>query len=342
MHQFWDKQTWATGMSTTRVKKTEQKTLPGNFEWSSHSLDTIYEFLKENYISDEEDFKMRYTLETLGWAIEVPGHQNICIDDKNTQKIIGFISLTPLNLKLNNNEVRAVQVNFLCVHKDYRNKKLVEYLITEAKRISEGKNRNQSIATIHNKIPGSILKASYWHRPINVNKLSKCGFYESNRPKTKFFEIRGRSHFRKMTSKDIPKVTQILREYFKNFKISPVVNDSWVRHWLMPRDGVIYSYLNDETNEFLSFYSIPYDKIDNSGSINQAYLFYMTGDNFNDAFLIAQNEGFDVFNTLGVVHDEELLKKHRFLEGSGYVNYHLFDWKLDCEISKKDVNIRIP
>ena len=62
----------------------------------------------------------------------------------------------------------------------------------------------------------------------------------------------------------------------------------------MPRDGVVYSYLNDETGEFLSFYSIPYDTIDNSVTVNEAYLFYMTGDNFNDAFLIAKNEGFDV------------------------------------------------
>lgn len=341
MHQFWDKQSWVTGLSTTRVKKTEQKILPENFEWSSHSLDTIYDFLKDNYVSCE-DFKLVYTPESLKWATEVPGHQNIYIDDKSTKKIIAFISLTPLNLKLNNTERRAIQVNFLCVHKDYRNKKLVEHLITEAKRITENKNIYQSIATIHNPIPGSILKASYWHRLINTNKLSKYGFCEIDRSKTNFFKIRGRSYFRKMTSKDIPKVTKILKEYFKNFKIAPVVNDSWVKHWLMPRDGVIYSYLNDETDEFLSFYSIPYHKIDNSGYINQAYLFYMTGDNFNDAFLIAQNEGFDVFNTLDNVHDKEILKKYKFLPGTGYVNYHLFDWKLDCEINKGDINVTIP
>ena len=341
MHQFWDKQSWATGLSSKRVNKTKQQKLPDNFEWSTHSLETICKFLEENYVSDE-DFKMRYTLETLKWSIEVPGCQNICIDDKNTKELIGLICLSPLTLKLNDKEVRAVQVNFLCVHRDYRSKKLVEYLITEAKRVSESKNRNQSIATIHNSVPGSILKSSYWHRLINVDKVIKIGFHKTNRPNTKIFDVRGRSFFRKMTPRDIPKVTQILKEHFKNFKIAPVVNDSWVRHWLVPRDGVVYSYLNDETDEFFSFYSVPYDKIDNSGSINQAYLFYMTGDNFNDAFLIAKNEGFDVFNTLDVVHDEEILKKHRFLKGSGYVNYHIFDWELNCEINKTDINIRIP
>src|SRR6056300_1968480 len=341
MRTFWDTQSWATGLSTKRMKNVEQQKLPDDFEWSSHSLETIYDFLKENYVSDE-DFKLRYTMETLKWAIDVPGHQNICINEKHTQKIIGLISLTPFTMKLNNKEVKSVQVNFLCVHKDYRNRKLVGYLVTEAKRISESKNRNQSIATIHNSIPGSILKASYWHRLIDVEKLVKVGFYQTDRLKEKYFEVRGNSQFRKMTPKDVPKVTQILKDYFKKFKIVPVVNETWVKHWLLPRDGVMYSYLNDETSDFLSFYSIPYDKVGSTDTVNQAYLFYMTGDNFNDAFLIAQNEGFDVFNTLDIVHNEELLKKHRFLKGSGYVNYHIFDWKLDCEIDKTDINIKIP
>jgi glycylpeptide N-tetradecanoyltransferase len=341
MRTFWDTQSWATGLSTKRMKNVEQQKLPDDFEWSSHSLETIYDFLKENYVSDE-DFKLRYTMETLKWAIDVPGHQNICINEKHTQKIIGLISLTPFTMKLNNKEVKSVQVNFLCVHKDYRNRKLVGYLVTEAKRISESKNRNQSIATIHNSIPGSILKASYWHRLIDVEKLVKVGFYQTDRLKEKYFEVRGNSQFRKMTPKDVPKVTQILKDYFKKFKIVPVVNETWVKHWLLPRDGVMYSYLNDETSDFLSFYSIPYDKVGSTDTVNQAYLFYMTGDNFNDAFLIAQNAGFDVFNTLDVVHSEDLLKKHRFLKGTGYVNYHLFDWKLDCEIDKTDINIKIP
>jgi glycylpeptide N-tetradecanoyltransferase len=341
MRTFWDKQSWATGLSTKRMKNVEQQKLPDDFEWSSHSLETIYDFLKENYVS-AENFKLRYTMETLKWAIDVPGHQNICINEKHTQKIIGLISLTPFTMKLNNKEVKSVQVNFLCVHKDYRNRKLVGYLVTEAKRISESKNRNQSIATIHNSIPGSILKASYWHRLIDVEKLVKVGFYQTDRLKEKYFEVRGNSQFRKMTPKDVPKVTQILKDYFKKFKIVPVVNETWVKHWLLPRDGVMYSYLNDETSDFLSFYSIPYDKVGSTDTVNQAYLFYMTGDNFNDAFLIAQNAGFDVFNTLDVVHSEDLLKKHRFLKGTGYVNYHLFDWKLDCEIDKTDINIKIP
>ena len=65
------------------------------------------------------------------------------------------------------------------------------------------------------------------------------------------------------------------------------------------------------------------------------------GINQNKYKKMAKNEGFDVFNTLEVVHDEDILKRHRFLKGSGYVNYHIFDWERNCEINKTDINIII-
>ena len=129
MHEFWDNQSWATGLSTQRVKKTEQQKLPEDFEWSSHSLDTIYKFLKENYVSDD-DFKLRYTLESLKWAIEVPGHQNICINDKHTQKLIALMSLTPFNMKLNDKEVKAfTSLSFNFILKGVRDIRAINFCV---------------------------------------------------------------------------------------------------------------------------------------------------------------------------------------------------------------------
>lgn len=341
MHQFWDKQPEAFGFSTNHRNKAELEQLPEEFEWSTYPIEVVHEFLKNHYVA-EDDFKLTYGLDTLKWALEVPGHQNIAITHKPTQELIGFISVAPLNLKLNDREVKGVQGNFLCVHTDYRNKRIAPYLISEAKRISDNKNRKQAIVTVHNPIPGSIAKVVYWHRVINVDKLINSGFYQTNRPKSKAFEIQGRSMFRKMTSKDVLKVTQLLKEYFGKFKVSPVVNDQWVKHWLLPRDNVVYSYINDETNDFVSFYRIPYEKVDGTYTVNQAYLFYMTGDNFNDALIMAKNEGFDVMNALDIVHDNQTLTKHKFMQGTGYINYHIFNWDSNGIIDKKELNVIIP
>lgn len=341
MTTFWDKQPEALGFSVNHRNKNEPEKLPDEFEWSSQPIEVIYEFLKNHYVS-EDDFKLMYGLETLKWALEVPGHQNVAITHTPTQELVGFISVAPLNLKLNEKEVKGVQGNFLCVHTDYRSRRIAPYLISEAKRVSDNKNRKQAIVTIHNSVPGSIAKATYWHRIINIDKLIKSGFYETNRPKSKTFEIHGRSMFRKVTPRDVSKVKQILKEYFVKFKISPAVNDQWIRHWLLPREDVIYSYINDETGDFFSFYSIPYEKIDKSYTVKQAYLFYMTGDNFNDAFIMAKNEGFDVFNALDIAHNEQSLVQNKFIQGTGYVNYHIFNWDINTTITKKDINVTIP
>jgi hypothetical protein len=65
-----------------------------------------------------------------------------------------------------------------------------------------------------------FCKASYWHRLIDVEKLVKVGFYQTDRLKEKYFEVRGNSQFRKMTPKDVPKVTRdIEKTTLKNLKL---------------------------------------------------------------------------------------------------------------------------
>jgi glycylpeptide N-tetradecanoyltransferase len=105
MRTFWDTQSvghWIEHKTYERESVEQQGKLPDDFEWSSHSLEeAIYDFLKENYVS-AENFKLRYTMETLKWAIDVPlGIENIWYKSKNIhKKIIGLISLTPFTMKL--------------------------------------------------------------------------------------------------------------------------------------------------------------------------------------------------------------------------------------------------
>ena len=96
-----------------------------------------------------------------------------------------------------------------------------------------------------------------------------------------------------MTLEDIPKVTKILQEYNEKFKIAPVVNEEYVNERLLP----IHSYVNEKTDDFISFYDIPYERSDGSGTVKQVYRYLMVGDVYNDAFLIAKNLGYHVFNS---------------------------------------------
>ena len=144
--------------------------------------------------------------------------------------------------------------------------------------------------------------------------------------------------FRKMTPKDVPKVTKILKKYFEKFKIAPVIDEQWVRHWLLP----IHSYVNDETDGFISFYEIPYDRVDETDTVKQVYGLYMVGDVYNDAFILARNQGYDVFNTLDVGTDPEDLEKLKLMKGTGHVYYYLFNWGLHENPDLKDIQLKLP
>ena len=62
----------------------------------------------------------------------------------------------------------------------------------------------------------------------------------------------------------------------------------------------------------------------------------------NDAFIIAKNLGYDVFNTLDVGIKPEILKTNKFLEGSGHVYYYLFNWNLSRDVRNEDVHMILP
>ena len=159
-----------------------------------------------------------------------------------------------------------------------------------------------------------------------------------NKTKQKYLEVRGTSQFRKMQTKDIPKVTKILQNHFKQFKIAPVIDKLWVKHWILPAN----SYINDSDDTFISFYDIPNVEKDGLYVIKQAYSFYVVGDVYNDAFLIAKNLGYDMFTTLDIGQCVPNLEKQKFLMGSSSVHYYLFNWLPSSSISLEDIELKLP
>ena len=66
------------------------------------------------------------------------------------------------------------------------------------------------------------------------------------------------------------------------------------------------------------------------------------GDVYNDAFLLAKNLGYDVFNTLDVGADIQHLENMKFIKGNGYVYYYLFNWALRDGVNSEDIHIILP
>lgn len=126
----------------------------------------------------------------------------------------------------------------------------------------------------------------------------------------------------------------------KKFKLSPVFSLDEFRHWFLPREGIIKTYVvqngdGDEVTDFLSFYMLPSSIMHHPTHklLKAAYSFYNVNTVtpfevlMNDALILAKSHGFDVFNALDLMNNKDILEKLKFGIGDGNLQYYLYNWK---------------
>ena len=122
----------------------EPFSLPAGFQWDTLHLDDplvlkeLYVLLNENYVEDDDNmFRFDYSPEFLAWALKPPGflkewHCGVRVSKSN--KLVGFISAVPAHIRIYEKTKQIVEINFLCVHKKLRAKRLAPVLIKEITR----------------------------------------------------------------------------------------------------------------------------------------------------------------------------------------------------------------
>ncbi len=71
------------------------------------------------------------------WALTPPGYKKdwiFGVRGGKKNKLFGFISGIPVHLEVNGKKLVLAEINFLCVHKQLRTKKLAPVLIKEVTR----------------------------------------------------------------------------------------------------------------------------------------------------------------------------------------------------------------
>jgi len=79
-------------------------------------------------------------------------------------------------MNVKTNHVGTVEINFLCVHKGLRDKRMAPILIKEVTRRANVKHIFQAIYTIGDVICRPFAYCKYWHRNLNSDKLLSIGF----------------------------------------------------------------------------------------------------------------------------------------------------------------------
>ncbi|XP_043911055.1 glycylpeptide N-tetradecanoyltransferase 1 [Protopterus annectens] len=335
----------------------EPYSLPQGFMWDaldlgdSYVLKELYTLLNENYVEDDDNmFRFDYSPDFLLWALRPPGwlRQWHCgVRVISNKKLVGFISAIPANIRIYDNVKKMVEINFLCVHKKLRSKRVAPVLIREITRRVNLEGIFQAVYTAGVILPKPVGTCRYWHRSLNPRKLVEVKFSHLSRNMTmqrtmklyRLPETYKTSGLRTMENKDIPMVHKLLTEYLKQFHLTPVMSKDEVEHWFLPRENIIDTYVVEngrgELTDVLSFYTLPSTIMNHPvhKSLKAAYSFYNVhtktplADLMTDALILAKLKGFDVFNALDLMENKTFLEKLKFGIGDGNLQYYLYNWR---------------
>lgn len=337
--------------------RSEPYTLPDGFKWDTLNLNEplvlkeLYTLLNENYVEDDDCmFRFDYQTEFLKWALQPPGWRmdwHCGVRVSKSGRLVGFISAIPTELRIYDKLQKVVEINFLCVHKKLRSKRVAPVLIREITRRVNLTGVFQGVYTAGIVLPKPIATCRYWHRSLNPKKLIDIKFSYLSRNMTmqrtlKLFKLPDSTKtrgFRKMELKDCEKVVKLLNDYLTKFDLSPVFNDEEFRHWFIPQSGIIDSYVVQnpagEITDFISYYILPstvmYHPVHKH--LKAAYSFYNVStktpwtDLMQDALITAKHSGIDVFNALDLMDNKEFLGPLKFGIGDGNLQYYLYNWR---------------
>lgn len=225
-----------------------------------------------------------------GWRKE----WHVGVRASKSGKLVASISGVPTALRVRDTKIKVTEINFLCIHKKLRSKRLAPVLIKEITRRCYLNGIYQAIYTAGIVLPTPISVCRYYHRPLDWLKLYEVGFSPLPRGSTKARQIT-KNHLPSVTSTpglrqmrvdDIDAVLDLLERYEKRFAMNQVFTRDEVEHWLVHRENdeqeqVVWSYVVEDpgTNkitDFFSFYNlestvIQHPKHDN---VRAAYLYY--------------------------------------------------------------------
>ncbi|KAF8911013.1 N-myristoyl transferase [Gymnopilus junonius] len=288
--------------------------LPKDFEWSTLDISDpvqikeVYDLLSLNYIEDDQAaFRFQYSAEFLAWALMPPGYHkewHVGVRVSSNKKLVAFISGIPMNLRIRKHVVPLVEINYLCVHKKLRSKRLAPVLIKEVTRQCHLKGIFQAIYTAGIVIPTPVSVCRYYHRLLNIPKLVDTRFCYVPRHMTlarmtrvnKVTSSTSLPGLREMEEKDIAAVAELYTQYMKRFDMIPMFDVEEIRHHFLSGKGqgeigsggvgrrqkqVTWSYVVEDREtgkitDFFSFYSLPSTVIGNTTYplLEAAYLYY--------------------------------------------------------------------
>ncbi|XP_039547098.1 glycylpeptide N-tetradecanoyltransferase 1b isoform X2 [Pimephales promelas] len=370
IHSLLDEKVTSYGPIKTEMPsvREESYSLPQEFIWDTLDLDNqkqlreLCDLLNENYTEEDDNtLRLHYSPQFLLWALCPPGGQSqwhCGVRVNSSQKLVGFISAIPATMKVFDIELKMVEVNFLCVHKKLRSKRVAPVLIKEITRRVRQQGISQAVYSTSAVLPKPIATCRYWHRSLNPRKLIELNFFSLTHNMTlqralklnRLPETTKTTGLRPMTVQDVQVVQALLKEHLKAFHLSPVLTLEDVEHWLLPQDGVIDTYVVESmtgtVTDMVSFYTLPSTALNHPvhKDLKAACVLYCISKAtpllqlMEDTLIICKARGFDVFSAMDVMDNKAFLEPLKFRMGEVHKQYYLYNWRCP-EISSDKVGV---
>jgi glycylpeptide N-tetradecanoyltransferase len=337
--------------------------LPDNFSWadinpdSDQDIDDLYNFLYLNYNNPDSSFGIHYSKELLRYYMLNPiNFKNTFIVVRyNYKKIVGSIIGCPISMNIFGRIDVVCDTSFLCVNKSIRQKNLGSILIKEVCRRMYFNKIRCGYGTTFLKLPSALAKTTCFHRIINIDKLLEIKFFSkpqkiSMKSFKKLFEINDQKSrsIRKLQENDIEYCAEFYNNFYKKYKIYQCLSVEEFRYKFLTDDNVVESFVSENNGIITSFISVFYvnahvfnNKKYKDYSIAQIYYyFYRDEDVFidllSDLLCLMKEKHIDVVNCMDNMDSYLFLDKLNFKQGSGELNFYL--WNKKCPaITNRDI-----
>jgi len=140
------------------------------------------EILLDHYVEDAEcAHRVKCTLAALEWSLLGPNAvpEDLILGLRDTSgAIVAFITATPMSLFIEGSETRVALIDYVCVHRAWRSKRLCPLLYQEVQRRCRARGIQVHVKTTGQDLPGAIASSHFFHflMPHALQKLMVVGF----------------------------------------------------------------------------------------------------------------------------------------------------------------------
>ena len=297
-------------------------------------INNIAKFLSENYVEDNK-FRYNYSEDFLKWYLDDDSLQ-ICIYDNN-EELVGFICGKKINMMLNGEQKIIAEIDFLCVKKNNRNKKLCPLLINKIRQKFNDINIYEAIFTSEHNYPNNITHCDYFIRFINPIKLYEIGYINNNLNLEFYSElpkIKGNKILNKINDYNI--CLDLYNKYYKRFDCYEIFDETSFNKRFNNNHINIYGlYENNKLIDFISYYTIDINVINviinNNQMTKDGYLYIYTNNSNNLHRMISlllhklKENNVDSFIALNIMENtDDIMADLKFINKKSNYNYYFF------------------